>query len=121
MTPPKTEQKLKQDIAEAEEQRCGLQTQSISNPGGQAIPPLTRASHRELLTPLQSPLPEKPLPVKTVTDQGETRRTLNLLFTTGGSEERDSVGSTSQHTSKKEGLDILITSFPSVEEQDPFK
>ncbi|ESK82063.1 hypothetical protein Moror_13411 [Moniliophthora roreri MCA 2997] len=121
MTPPKTEQWLKQDIAEAEEWWCGLQTQSISNPGGQAIPPLTRASHRELLTPLQSPLPESPPPVGTITDQQETKKTLTPLFTTGGSEERDSTDSTSQHISKKEDLDIWITFFPSVEEQDPFK
>uniref|UniRef100_A0A0W0F8A3 Uncharacterized protein n=1 Tax=Moniliophthora roreri TaxID=221103 RepID=A0A0W0F8A3_MONRR len=85
--PPKTEQQVEQNIAEAEEQQCGLQTQLISNPGGQAIPPLTRASCRELLTPSQLPLPENP-PL---------------------------------HTLKKENLDISITSFPSVEEQDPFE
>ncbi|ESK84321.1 hypothetical protein Moror_10224 [Moniliophthora roreri MCA 2997] len=69
--PPKTEQQLEQDIVEAEERQCRLQTQSISNPVG--------------------------------------------------SEEKDSADSTSQHTSKKEGLDTSITSSPLVEEQDPFE
>ncbi|ESK81774.1 hypothetical protein Moror_5376 [Moniliophthora roreri MCA 2997] len=69
------EQQIKQDIAQAEERWRGLLTQSISNPGGRAIPPLTRASRRELLTPLHSPsLTNQPL-AETPTDDPETRKT----------------------------------------------
>uniref|UniRef100_A0A0W0EYI0 Uncharacterized protein n=1 Tax=Moniliophthora roreri TaxID=221103 RepID=A0A0W0EYI0_MONRR len=119
--PPKAERQLEQDIAEVEEQRCGLQTPLISNPGGQMIPPLTRASCRELLMPSQQPSQERHPPTETVEELKETKRTLIPSFTTSRSEEKESADSTSQHTLKKEELDISITSFPSVEEQDPFE
>uniref|UniRef100_A0A0W0FDD6 Retrotransposon gag domain-containing protein n=2 Tax=Moniliophthora roreri TaxID=221103 RepID=A0A0W0FDD6_MONRR len=103
IVPSKTEQQLEQDIVEAEEQQHGLQTQSILNPGG------------------RSPLPESHPPTETAEELTGTKKTLTPLFTTVGSEERDSTDSTSQHTSKKEGLDTSITSSLLVEEQDPFK
>ncbi|ESK80639.1 hypothetical protein Moror_15525 [Moniliophthora roreri MCA 2997] len=118
---PKTEWQLEQDIAEAEEQWRGLQTQSISNSSGQVIPPLTRASHRELLTPSQLPLLENRPLTGTVKEPTETRRTLTLLFITVGSGEKDFGDDISQHTLKKGDLDTSITSPPSAEEQDPFK
>ncbi|ESK82312.1 hypothetical protein Moror_2249 [Moniliophthora roreri MCA 2997] len=121
MAPPKTEWQLEQDITEAEEWWCGLQTQLISNSDGRVIPPLTRASHRELLTPLQSPLLESQPLTEIAAEPTGTKRTLTPLSTTVGSEERDSANSTSQHTSKKEGLDISITSSPLAEEQDLFE
>uniref|UniRef100_A0A0W0G622 Uncharacterized protein n=1 Tax=Moniliophthora roreri TaxID=221103 RepID=A0A0W0G622_MONRR len=82
---------------------------------------LAQAFRRELLTPSQSPLPESHSPTETATEPGKTKKTLTPLFTTGGSEERDSADSTSQCILKKEDLDISITFFPSVEEQDPFE
>ncbi|KAI3603299.1 hypothetical protein WG66_002263 [Moniliophthora roreri] len=114
------ESQIEKDIEEAEERWHGLQTQSISNPGGRAIPPLTRALHRKLMTSLPLPSLTNPLPTETPEERLETRRTLTLLsITTGLGEIRSE--ETSLSTLKKPELDTSNTSLTSVEELDPFQ
>ncbi|KAI3608504.1 hypothetical protein WG66_000929 [Moniliophthora roreri] len=115
------ESQIKKDIMEAEERRRGLLTQSILNPGGQVIPPLTQASCRELLTPSPLPLPTSLPPTETPEEPLETRRTLIPLSILTGSEEIEFEGETSPSTLKKPKLDTLNTSSTSAEELDPFQ
>uniref|UniRef100_A0A0W0FWU7 CCHC-type domain-containing protein n=1 Tax=Moniliophthora roreri TaxID=221103 RepID=A0A0W0FWU7_MONRR len=120
-TPPRTEKQLEQDIAEAEARRRGQPTQSISNPGGRAIPPLTQASCRELLTPLQLPsLTSQPLTETPVEDPG-TKRISTLSFTLTGSRPIEHEEEFSPNIPKPSDLDILNTSTESPEELDPFQ
>ncbi|ESK81449.1 hypothetical protein Moror_15815, partial [Moniliophthora roreri MCA 2997] len=120
-TPPRTESQLEKDIEEAEARRHGLQTQSILNPGGQAIPPLTRASRREILTPSPLPLPTNQPPTETPREHPETKKTSILLSILTGLEgtrfEEDSIPSTPQ----KLEPDTSNTSLISAEESDPFQ
>ncbi|ESK81954.1 hypothetical protein Moror_15395 [Moniliophthora roreri MCA 2997] len=115
------ESQIKKDIMEAEERRRGLLTQSILNPGGQVIPPLTQASCRELLTPSPLPLPTSLPQTETPEEPLETRRTLIPLSILTGSEEIEFEGETSPSTLKKPKLDTLNTSSTSAEELDPFQ
>ncbi|KAI3612950.1 hypothetical protein WG66_005484 [Moniliophthora roreri] len=119
--PPRTEQELEWDIAEAEERRCGLLTQSILNPGGRAIPPLTRASRRELLTPLPLPLPTNQPLIETLEEGLGTRRTLTLLSIPIGLKTIEDEEKLSPSTSKLPESDTLNTSAKSLEELDPFQ
>ncbi|ESK88921.1 hypothetical protein Moror_13203 [Moniliophthora roreri MCA 2997] len=120
-TPPWTEKQLEQDIAEAEARQRGQPTQSISNPGGRAIPLLTRASHRELLTPLQSPsLTSQPLTETPVEDQG-TRRISTPSFTPTGLKPIKHEEGFSPNTPKPSDLDTSNISTDSLEELDPFQ
>uniref|UniRef100_A0A0W0G6H2 Retrotransposon gag domain-containing protein n=1 Tax=Moniliophthora roreri TaxID=221103 RepID=A0A0W0G6H2_MONRR len=119
--PPWTESQIERDIVEAEERRCGLQTQSILNPGGQVIPPLTRASRRELLTSSPLPLPTNPVPTETPEERLETKRTLTPLSITTGLGEIKFEEEMFPSTPKKPELDILNTSSTSAEESDPFQ
>uniref|UniRef100_A0A0W0G0P3 CCHC-type domain-containing protein n=2 Tax=Moniliophthora roreri TaxID=221103 RepID=A0A0W0G0P3_MONRR len=120
-TPPRTEKQLEQDIAEAEARRRGQLTQSISNPGGRAIPPLTQASRRELLTPLHSPsLTSQPLTETPVNDP-ETRRISTLSFTPTGLKPIEHEEEFSPNTLKPSDSDTLNISTSSPEELDPFQ
>uniref|UniRef100_A0A0W0G1I6 Retrotransposon gag domain-containing protein n=1 Tax=Moniliophthora roreri TaxID=221103 RepID=A0A0W0G1I6_MONRR len=120
-TPLRTESQIEKDITEVEEHQHGLQTQSILNPGGRAIPPLTQTSRRELLTP--SPLPSltNPPPTETPEEHLKTRRTLTPLSITTGLGEIRSEEETSPSTPKKPELDISNISLTSAEESDPFQ
>ncbi|KAI3613978.1 reverse transcriptase-rnase h-integrase [Moniliophthora roreri] len=115
------EQQIEQDIAEAEARRRGLLTQSISNPGGRAILPLTRASHRELLTPLQSPSPTNQPLIETPEENPGIRRTLTPSFTPTGSRLIKFKEKSSPSTPRPPELDTLNTSANSPEELDPFQ
>ncbi|KAI3620017.1 hypothetical protein WG66_006102 [Moniliophthora roreri] len=116
-----SEQQLEKDIAEAEARRRGQLTQSISNPGGRAIPPLTRASRRDLLTPLQSPsLTSQPL-TETQGEVPETRRTSTPSFTPIGSRTIEQEEEPSPNTPKPSDSDTLNISTDSQEELDPFQ
>uniref|UniRef100_A0A0W0FG08 CCHC-type domain-containing protein n=2 Tax=Moniliophthora roreri TaxID=221103 RepID=A0A0W0FG08_MONRR len=120
-TPPRTEKQLEQDIAEAEARRCGQLTQSISNPGGRAIPPLTQASRRELLTPLQSPsLTSQPLTETPVENPG-TRRISTPSFTPTGSKTIEHEEESSSNTPKPSDSDTSNIFTESQEELDPFQ
>uniref|UniRef100_A0A0W0GFP1 Putative reverse transcriptase-rnase h-integrase n=1 Tax=Moniliophthora roreri TaxID=221103 RepID=A0A0W0GFP1_MONRR len=119
--PPWTEQQIEQDIAKAEECRCGLLTQSISNPGGRAIPPLTWASHKELLTPLHSPsLTSQPL-VETPADDPEIRRTSTPSSIPVGSKPTEYEERFSPTTLKPSDSATSNISTNSPEELDPFQ
>ncbi|ESK83257.1 hypothetical protein Moror_15074, partial [Moniliophthora roreri MCA 2997] len=120
-TPPRTERELEQDIAEAEAHQRGLLTQSILNPGGRAIPLLTQASRRELLTLLHSPLPTNQPLIETPEENPETRRTstpssIPIGLKTSEDEERFS-----PNTLRLLELDTLNISVKSLEELDPFQ
>ncbi|ESK81686.1 hypothetical protein Moror_15850 [Moniliophthora roreri MCA 2997] len=115
------ESQLEKDIAEVEEQQRLLQTQSISNPGGRAIPPLTRASHRELVNPLQSLLPMNPSLTETPKEHSKTKKTLTLSFITTRSEEIRFKEEMLPTTPKQQESDTLNTSSILAEESDPFK
>ncbi|ESK84043.1 reverse transcriptase-rnase h-integrase [Moniliophthora roreri MCA 2997] len=119
--PPWTEQQIEQDIAEAEVCRRGLLTQSISNPGGRAIPPLTRASHRELLTPLHSPSPTSQLLIEIPEEDPEIRRTLTLSSILTGSRPIEFEERFLPSTPRLPESDTLNTSAESLEELDPFQ
>uniref|UniRef100_A0A0W0G3D1 Putative reverse transcriptase-rnase h-integrase n=1 Tax=Moniliophthora roreri TaxID=221103 RepID=A0A0W0G3D1_MONRR len=120
-TPPRTEQQIEQDIAKAEERRRGLLTQSISNPGGRAIPPLTRASCKELLTPLHSPsLTSQPL-TETPADDPETRRTSTPSSIPIGSRPTEYEEEFSLTTLKPSDSATSNISTSSPEELDPFQ
>uniref|UniRef100_A0A0W0GCR4 Retrotransposon gag domain-containing protein n=1 Tax=Moniliophthora roreri TaxID=221103 RepID=A0A0W0GCR4_MONRR len=120
-TPPRTEKQLEQDIAKAEARRRGQLTQSISNPGGQAILPLTRASRKELLTPLHSPsLTSQPLTETPVDDPG-TRRISTPSSTSIGSKPTEREEKSLLNTPKPSDLDTLSISTSSPEELDPFQ
>uniref|UniRef100_A0A0W0GAU6 Uncharacterized protein n=1 Tax=Moniliophthora roreri TaxID=221103 RepID=A0A0W0GAU6_MONRR len=119
--PPWMESQIKKDIEEAEEHQHGLPTQSISNPGGRVIPPLTRASRRELLTPLPLPLPTNQPREETPREHPETKKTLTPLSISIGSEEIELEGDTLPSTPKKPEQDTLNTSLTSVEESDLFQ
>ncbi|ESK82841.1 hypothetical protein Moror_12242 [Moniliophthora roreri MCA 2997] len=119
--PPWTESQLKKDIEEAEACRHGLITQSILNPGGRAIPPLTQASCRELLTLSPLPLPMNPPLTETPGECPETKKTSIPLSISTGSEEIRSKEGTSPSMPKKLELDTSNTSLTSVEESDPFQ
>ncbi|KAI3600010.1 hypothetical protein WG66_011145 [Moniliophthora roreri] len=115
------EQQLERDIAEAEARWHGLLTQSISNPSGQVIPPLTRASCRELLTPLHSPsLTSQPLTETPEEDPG-TRRTSTPSSIPTGSRLTEPEERFSPSTPKPLESDTLNTSTSSPEELDPFQ
>uniref|UniRef100_A0A0W0F243 Putative reverse transcriptase-rnase h-integrase n=1 Tax=Moniliophthora roreri TaxID=221103 RepID=A0A0W0F243_MONRR len=119
--PPQTEAQLEKDIVEAEERQHGLQIQSILNPGGQAIPLLTQAFCRKLLTlsplPLLTSLPLTEIPEEHL----ETRRTLTPLSIPTGLGEIRSEEETSPSMLKKLKPDTLNTSLTSAEESDPFQ
>ncbi|KAI3621623.1 hypothetical protein WG66_002367 [Moniliophthora roreri] len=119
--PPWMESQIERDITEAEECRHGLLTQSISNPGGQVIPPLTRASHRELLTPSPLPSPMNLPLTETLGEHPKTRRTLTPLSISIGSEEIRFEEEASPSTPKKPEPDTLNTSSILAEESDPFQ
>uniref|UniRef100_A0A0W0F5U5 CCHC-type domain-containing protein n=1 Tax=Moniliophthora roreri TaxID=221103 RepID=A0A0W0F5U5_MONRR len=120
-TSRRSEQQLEKDIAEAEARRRGQLTQSISNPGGRAIPPLTRASRRDLLTPLQSPsLTSQPL-TETQGEVPETKKTLTPSFTPIGSRTTEQEEEPSPNTPKPSDSDTLNISTDSQEELDPFQ
>ncbi|ESK84050.1 reverse transcriptase-rnase h-integrase [Moniliophthora roreri MCA 2997] len=120
-TPPQMEQQIEQDIAKAEERQRGLLTQSISNPGGRAIPPLTRASRKELLTPLHSPsLTSQPL-TETPADDPEIRRTLTPSSTPVGLKLSEYEEQFSLTTPKPSDSATSNTSTNSPEELDPFQ
>ncbi|KAI3603641.1 hypothetical protein WG66_006094 [Moniliophthora roreri] len=120
-TPPWTEQELKQDIAEAEARQRGLLTQSISNPGGQAIPPLTWASRRELLTPSHSPLPTNQPLIETPEEDPGTRRTSTPLSIPIGLKMSEDEERFSPNTSRLLESDTLNISAELLEELDPFQ
>ncbi|KAI3613623.1 hypothetical protein WG66_006143 [Moniliophthora roreri] len=118
---PRNEQQIEQDIAEAEVHRHGQLTQSILNPGGQAIPPLTRVSHRELLTPLHLPsLTSQPL-TETPEEDPETRRTSTPSSIPTGSRATEFAEKFSLNTLKLPESDTLNISTNSPEELDPFQ
>uniref|UniRef100_A0A0W0FTL6 Reverse transcriptase-rnase h-integrase n=1 Tax=Moniliophthora roreri TaxID=221103 RepID=A0A0W0FTL6_MONRR len=119
--PPRTEQQLERDIAEVEECQHGLQTQSILNPGGQAIPPLTWASHKELLTASLLPLPTSLLLTEIPEEHPEIRRTSTPLSITSGLEEIRFEEELQPTTLKKPKPYTLHTSLISAEEADPFQ
>ncbi|KAI3621119.1 hypothetical protein WG66_007462 [Moniliophthora roreri] len=120
-TSQRNERQLEQDIAEAEVLRCGQPTQSILNPGGQVIPPLTRASRRELLTPLHLPsLTSQPLTETPVDDPG-TRRISTPSFTPIGLKPIEHEEEFSLNTPKPSDSDTLNISTNSPEELDPFQ
>ncbi|KAI3604050.1 hypothetical protein WG66_000851 [Moniliophthora roreri] len=120
-TPPQTEQQLERDIAEAEAHWHGLLTQSILNPGGRAVLPLMRASHRELLTPLHSPFPtSQPLTEIPKEDPG-IRRTLTPSSILTGSRLIEFEEKSLPSTLRLPELDTLNTSANLPEELDPFQ
>ncbi|ESK83219.1 hypothetical protein Moror_3289 [Moniliophthora roreri MCA 2997] len=119
--PPRTESQIERDIAEAEEHRCGLQTQSISNPGGRAIPPLTWASCKELLTALLLPSLMSLPPTETPREDSETRRTSTPSSIITGLEENRSEEATPPITLKGFEPDTFTTSLTSAEDLDPFQ
>uniref|UniRef100_A0A0W0F931 Uncharacterized protein n=1 Tax=Moniliophthora roreri TaxID=221103 RepID=A0A0W0F931_MONRR len=119
--PPWMESQIEKDIAEAEEHWHGLQTQSISNPGGQAIPPLTRASHKKLLTASPSPsLMSLPL-TETPREDPKTRRTLISSSIITGSGKNRSEEAMPPITLKESELDTSTTSLILAEDLDPFQ
>ncbi|ESK83036.1 hypothetical protein Moror_11734 [Moniliophthora roreri MCA 2997] len=119
--PPWTESQVEKDIAEEEECQHGLQTQSISNPGGQAIPPLTQASHRELLTASLLPSPTSQPLTETLEEHLKTRKTSTPSSITTGLEEIRFEEEMLPTTPKKLKPDTLNTSLTSAEELDPFQ
>uniref|UniRef100_A0A0W0GCK7 Putative reverse transcriptase-rnase h-integrase n=1 Tax=Moniliophthora roreri TaxID=221103 RepID=A0A0W0GCK7_MONRR len=119
--PPWTEQQLERDIAEAEVCWHGLLTQSISNPGGQVVPPLTRASHRELLTPSHSPSPTSQLLIETPEEDPGIRRTLTPSSIPTGSRLTKFEERSSPSTPRPPESDTLNTSVNSLEELDLFQ
>ncbi|ESK81522.1 hypothetical protein Moror_15672 [Moniliophthora roreri MCA 2997] len=115
------EQQIEQDIAKAEERQCGLLTQSILNPGGRAIPLLTWASRKELLTPLHSPsLTSQPL-AETPADDPEIRRTSTPSSIPVGSKPIEYKERFSLTTLKPSDSATSNTSTNSPEELDPFQ
>ncbi|KAI3616628.1 hypothetical protein WG66_011383 [Moniliophthora roreri] len=116
-----SERQLEQDIAEAEARRRGQLTQSISNPGGRAIPPLTRASRRDLLTPLHSPSLTSQQLTETPAEDPETRRTSTPSFILIGSRTIKPEEEPSPNTPKPSDSDTLNISTDSPEELDPFQ
>uniref|UniRef100_A0A0W0F9Q3 CCHC-type domain-containing protein n=1 Tax=Moniliophthora roreri TaxID=221103 RepID=A0A0W0F9Q3_MONRR len=117
----RSERQLEQDIAKAEARRHGQLTQSISNPGGRAIPPLTRASRRDLLTPLHSPSLTSQQLTETPAEDPETRRTSTPSFTPIGSRMIKPEEEPSPSTPKPSDSDTLNISTDSPEELDPFQ
>ncbi|ESK81914.1 hypothetical protein Moror_678 [Moniliophthora roreri MCA 2997] len=119
--PLRKEAQIDQDIAKAEELWYGLQDQSISNPGGQAIPPLTWALHKGLLNPSLSPLPTNQPLEEIPEEHSKTKRTSTLLSILIGSEETESTEGSSLSTLKKPEPNTSDISSISVEESDPFQ
>uniref|UniRef100_A0A0W0FL92 CCHC-type domain-containing protein n=1 Tax=Moniliophthora roreri TaxID=221103 RepID=A0A0W0FL92_MONRR len=120
-TSRRSEQQLEQDIAKAEARRRGQLTQSISNPGGRVIPPLTRASRKELLTPLHSPSLTSQQLTETPAEDPETRRTSTPSFIPIGSRTIEPEEEPLPNTPKPSDSDTLNISTDSPEELDPFQ
>ncbi|ESK83360.1 hypothetical protein Moror_8758 [Moniliophthora roreri MCA 2997] len=119
--PPRKEAQIDQDIAKAEECWCGLQDQSILNPGRRAIPPLTQASRRELLTHLLLPSPTNQPLTETPKEYPETKRTLTPLSILIGSEKTKNEEEPLHSVSENPKLNISDISSISVEESDLFQ
>ncbi|ESK80711.1 hypothetical protein Moror_14671 [Moniliophthora roreri MCA 2997] len=112
---------IERDIEEAEECRCGLQTQSISNPGGRVIPLLTWASRKELLTASPSPSPTSLPLTETLREDPETRRTLIPSSIITGLGENRSKEATPPITPRETESDTFTTSSILAEDSDPFQ